>query len=415
MKATSRLSSAILAACALALAGCPSDPAEPVAPPAAPTGLTGTPYNGSVALVWNGSAGASTYNVYQSTIAGQQPAAMTKVGSGIGGTTFNVAAPNDVARYYQVTAVNSGGESPGSNEISLTASSAALPARPVGLTAAAGNTTVTLNWDDVPGATSYRVYWSTSPGVTTANASFTCTTSPCTHSGRTNGTTYYYAVTALISALESALSAEVSATPAAVPYIDALVSAMPASYGYGTYSVEVCADTFCNTPVTNATVRLGGVTLAFDGIDTYEGTPTGPILGATLQLEVTIPTGAPVAAGTYSAAATMYSAAPTITSPTAGAVWMASQSHTYTWTHASPTTSSTYALVDLNMSTFGLDLLAMPAITETSYTAPAFELTTGSHIVAIEIVKTTPVPIPNTASGSGITTSATDIVSYSVQ
>ena len=44
-----------------------------------------------------------------------------------------------------------------------------MPPAPAGVAATAGDTRVTLTWGPVAGATSYNVYWSTTPGVTTAN------------------------------------------------------------------------------------------------------------------------------------------------------------------------------------------------------------------------------------------------------
>lgn len=75
---------------------------------------------------------------------------------------------------------------------------------PAGVQATAGDTQVTVQWNAVTGATSYNIYWGTSTGVTKLNGTqITGVTSPYVHTGRTNGQTYYYVVTA---------SAEVNAT-----------------------------------------------------------------------------------------------------------------------------------------------------------------------------------------------------------
>lgn len=87
------------------------------------------------------------------------------------------------------------------------------PAAPTGVTATAGDAQVTITWPPVAGAASYNLYWSDASPVTTANAKIAGVTSPYVHTGRVNGTTYHYAVTAVNSAGESALSAEVGATP----------------------------------------------------------------------------------------------------------------------------------------------------------------------------------------------------------
>ena len=90
------------------------------------------------------------------------------------------------------------------------------PAAPTGLSATAGNAQVGLSWTASAGATSYSVYRST-----TAGSGYTLLVSGLSTTGHTdgtvtNGTTYYYVVTASKSspAAESGYSTEVSATPA---------------------------------------------------------------------------------------------------------------------------------------------------------------------------------------------------------
>lgn len=90
------------------------------------------------------------------------------------------------------------------------------PSAPTGVSATAGNGQVTISWTAVSGATSYNIYWSTTTGVTKSNGTkISSATSPYTHTGLTNGTTYYYIATAVNSSGESVESAQVSAKPAA--------------------------------------------------------------------------------------------------------------------------------------------------------------------------------------------------------
>jgi Fibronectin type III domain len=89
-----------------------------------------------------------------------------------------------------------------------------IPATPTGVQVAAGDGQVTLSWAGTTGAASYNIYWSTSGGVTTANsARITAAVSPFVATGLTDGTTYYYVVTAVNSAGESPASSQVSAVP----------------------------------------------------------------------------------------------------------------------------------------------------------------------------------------------------------
>ena len=91
-----------------------------------------------------------------------------------------------------------------------------VPSVPTGVSASAGNQQVTISWTASSGATSYNIYWSTTSGVTkTTGTQIANATSPYTHTGRTNGTTYYYVVTAVNSYGEGSESSEVSGTPVA--------------------------------------------------------------------------------------------------------------------------------------------------------------------------------------------------------
>jgi hypothetical protein len=90
------------------------------------------------------------------------------------------------------------------------------PAAPTGLQATAGDGQVALTWAASAGATSYNVYRATTAGGEGATPYRTgLTATSFTDTGLTNGTTYYYQVTAVNAAGESARSAEVSATPQA--------------------------------------------------------------------------------------------------------------------------------------------------------------------------------------------------------
>jgi len=89
-----------------------------------------------------------------------------------------------------------------------------IPATPTGLTASGGNAQVSLSWSASTGATSYHVKRSTTSG-----GPYTQVGAPAgpsyMDSTVTNGTKYFYVVSAVNTAGESANSAEVNATPAA--------------------------------------------------------------------------------------------------------------------------------------------------------------------------------------------------------
>ena len=104
----------------------------------------------------------------------------------------------------------SGGSSGGGGDGAATT----VPPVPAGLAATAGNAQVSLVWNASTGATSYNVKRSTSSGGPYAVISSAMMTS-FTDATVTNGTKYFYVVSAANSAGESANSIEVSATPVA--------------------------------------------------------------------------------------------------------------------------------------------------------------------------------------------------------
>ena len=88
----------------------------------------------------------------------------------------------------------------------------------VNLVVTAGQRQNVLTWDAVSGASSYKVYRSTSSGVTTSSTLVGSPTTPTlTETSLTGGTTYYYRVLAAAGGQESALSVEKSGTPLDLP------------------------------------------------------------------------------------------------------------------------------------------------------------------------------------------------------
>ncbi len=85
----------------------------------------------------------------------------------------------------------------------------------------AGDQRITLNWDAVPGADSYTVYWSNITGNGTSGTAISNISPPFYHDGLSNGANYYYVVTAVNTVGESTGSAEVTATP-----VDILISSL---------------------------------------------------------------------------------------------------------------------------------------------------------------------------------------------
>jgi len=178
--------------------------------PAAPTGLTATAGNTQITLAWTASAGAASYNIYRGTAPGAESA--TPIATGITSTSYvNNGLINGSAYYYVVAAVNGGSVSTKSNE-AWTKPQPPVPAAPKNLATTRGNSQVSLSWTASAGATSYKVYRSTTPGGETAIAGVTTTT--YINTGLTNGKTYYYKIAAVNGGGLSPQSNEASATPA---------------------------------------------------------------------------------------------------------------------------------------------------------------------------------------------------------
>src|SRR5215469_412653 len=89
------------------------------------------------------------------------------------------------------------------------------PSAPTGLTASPGNAVVSLSWAASSGATGYYVKRSTTSGTEAQIASVTAAT--YADASVTNGTTYYYVVSAYSTYGTSRNSNEVSAMPSAPP------------------------------------------------------------------------------------------------------------------------------------------------------------------------------------------------------
>jgi fibronectin type 3 domain-containing protein len=200
-------------------------PTAPAQAPAAPTGLFATPANAQVSLAWTASAGATSYNVKRSTTTGGP---YIKISSPTATNFTDTNLANGTTYFYVVSAVNAAGESANSAQASATpVAPTQPPATPTGLIATGGNAQVSLSWTASSGATSYHLKRGTTTGGPYTQVSAPTTTS-FTDTGLTNGTTYFYVVSALNAVGESANSAEASATPANTP-VDVTITVNPAN------------------------------------------------------------------------------------------------------------------------------------------------------------------------------------------
>ena len=161
--------------------------------PNAPTNLTATVSGDSVALSWDTVSDATSYKVYRDG---------SLLGS-VSSNSFTDSGLADGTYFYEVTAVNTNGESTSAASVSANVYTA-LPNAPSGLTATVNGASVALSWDAVSDATSYKVYRDGSLLGSVSSNSFT-------DSGLADGA-YTYEVTAVNTNGESASTASISAT-----------------------------------------------------------------------------------------------------------------------------------------------------------------------------------------------------------
>jgi fibronectin type III domain protein len=216
--------------------------------PSVPSGVAASAGNAQVAVSWTASTGATSYDVYYSTSAAVSTT--SNLGS-ISSTTTSALVSgltNNTTYYFVVTAVNGAGQSTASSPAASAAPSAVIttPSVPTGVTATAGNAQVTVSWTASTGATSYDVYYSTSAAVSTTSysGSITAATTSALVSGLTNGTTYYFIVTAVNgSGTSAASSPAASASPSVVTAIPSVPTDVIAIAGNAQVTVSWTAST----------------------------------------------------------------------------------------------------------------------------------------------------------------------------
>ena len=180
--------------------------------PAAPTNLAATAGNAQASLTWTASAGATSYSVLRGTTNGGPYS--TTVATGLTTTSFvNTGLTNGTTYFYVARATNAAGTSGNSNQASATPTGVTIPAAPTNLAATAGNAQVSLTWTASSGATSYTVRRSTTSGTGYATVASNVTATSFVNTGLTNGTQYFFVVTATNTAGTSGNSNQASATP----------------------------------------------------------------------------------------------------------------------------------------------------------------------------------------------------------
>ena len=189
--------------------------------PAAPAGFSATAGDGQVSLQWNDPG--------DSTISGWQYAVRTT--GGFGGWTdipgsdaattayTATALENGVRHVFKLRAVNEHGGGAESGEVAATP--VAVPAKPAGFTATAGDGQVSLQWSDPGNATitgwQYAQKTTDGYGAWTDIPDSRATTTAHTVTRLDNGTAHRFKLRAVNASGAGAESDEVAATPVVVP------------------------------------------------------------------------------------------------------------------------------------------------------------------------------------------------------
>ncbi len=195
--------------------------ATPATVPDVPQRLTAIPGDSQVKLSWtvpafNGGSDITGYNVYISTASSEEILFLGNV------LAYNDSSLNNGQTYdYWVSAVNSVGEGPKSDE--AVATPATLPNVPTGFMAVPGNGLIHLNWtapsfNGGSAITGYNLYFSTSniTGFSTG-IFFLDNVLTYTDASLNNGQIYDYWVSAVNSVGEGSKTSEIMATPYTVP------------------------------------------------------------------------------------------------------------------------------------------------------------------------------------------------------
>jgi len=278
-----------------------------------PQNVTAAVSSGVVTLSWSAVAGATGYIIEVATSPNGPFSYLESVAS----LTYAETGPLSGTDYYEIVAVNEAGVSGSSQEVSTG------PSPPGSLTAAPGDTQVTLTWPSVAAATSYIVERGTASGGpysligAAAGPSYT-------DSGLVNGTPYYYVVASVNTTTGTGIaSVQASATPtSAVPLAPANLTATAtnsaislawgASAGAGGYGVL------------RATANGGPFSMIATGLVSTSATDNAALSGITYYYVVTASNAAGTSAYSNQASA--------ILSGTSTLTWTGSASNSWDYT-----------------------------------------------------------------------------------
>lgn len=244
-------------------------------PPAAPQNLNATASDWQITLQWqqNSESDFLRYRIY----GGTSPNPIVKIDSvnGVSSTSKTITGLANGTRYYfRITAVDVAlNESPFSNEASAMPTVLDVPpAPPQNLQTTVGDRQVTLTWsaNTELDFLRYRIYGGASPNPTTKiDSVLTLLGTTKVITGLSNGTTYYFRITAVDLVLnESGFSNQVNAAPSAANPPPSPPQNLQATAGTGSVTLSWDANTepdFLRYRIYGG--RIGSITL----MDSTEG------------------------------------------------------------------------------------------------------------------------------------------------
>ena len=378
--------------------------------PAAPAGLTATAGTGQVSLAWTASTGATKYNVKRSTVSGSGYATIATVTTVTYVDTTTTKLVPGTLYYYEVSAVNSSGESANSGPVSATP----IFAAPASLTATPGAAQVSLTWTASTGATKYNVERSTVNGsgyATIATVSALTFVDTVAATSLVPGQQYYYVVSAVDTATESPNSPQAAAIPTfAAPA--SLVATAGAAQVTLTWKASTGAASY--NVMRSTTSGSGYATLASTSKLTFtDNAATNLVPGTKYYYVVAAVDACCQSANSSSASATPTLPAPTVPTgltATAGTGLVNLAWNAVPWAssyHVKRSTSSTsvYTTVATATTNSFTDTLANGLVTETLYYYKVTAVNASGESAAAGPVSATPAP-PSTAVTVSVNTLA---------